>query len=192
MEITAALAEQLRILAGDPRDGDRLASDMNQLARDVTHAVPSCLAVSITLVRLGAEITLSFPIRPMHFVPVLASLAVPLSASEPGDILILRAGDAGAFLLLADDLNGLLDPADPPIAVDGHLHWPTILADDSLAAALEDLQAVNQAIGILIDRGFAPDAAGQELHRRAHDAGITIAAASRLLQKSLTPPPDPG
>ena len=48
MRITAAVAEQLLILEGDPDLGDDLAAALDRLGRDVVRAVPSCLAVTIT------------------------------------------------------------------------------------------------------------------------------------------------
>jgi hypothetical protein len=187
VDITESLAEQLRILGGDPDRGDRLAAGLSQLGRDLAVAVPSCLAIGIILVRLGGEITVSAVARAADSAAVLASLAVPLSAGEPGDILVLRAGEAGAFLLLADDLDGLLGPGHRPIDVDRHLSLPPIGTGESLAAALADLRAVNQGIGVLLDRGLPPEAAHWELQRRAHDANTTVGDASRVLLASLPP-----
>ncbi len=187
MEITELLAEQLRILCGDPDRGDRLTAGLGQLGRDLAVAVPSCLAVSIVLVRLGDEIVISMVASATNSAAVLASLAVPLSAGEPGDLLVLRAGEAGAFLLLADDLDGLLGPGHRPIDVDRHLRMPPVGTSESLAVALADLRAVNQGIGVLLDRGFPPDAAHRELQRRAHDANTTVGVASRVLLASLPP-----
>ena len=118
MQITAALAHHLKILAADPDVGDRLAADLNQLAREVTVAVPSCLSVSIGLVALGSEITVSTLVPGRDSGRVLASLTVPLSAVQPSNTLILRAGEAGAFLLLGDDLDSQLGPGHQPIEVD--------------------------------------------------------------------------
>jgi hypothetical protein len=187
VDITESLAEQLRILGGDPDRGDRLAAGLSQLGRDLAVAVPSCLAVSIILVRLGGEITVSALAPAADSAAVLASLAVPLSAGEPGDSLVLRAGEAGAFLLLADDLDGLLGAGHPPIDVDRHLSVPPIGTGASLAAGLADLRAVNQGTGVLIDRGLPPEAAHRELQRRAHDANTSVGVASRALLASLSP-----
>lgn len=107
MRITAAVAEQLLLLHGDPDRGHNFVAALSWLGRDVVLAVPSCLAVTITHARLGGEISASTVAAPA---PVLASLAVPLSTVSSGGLLILRAGEAGAFLLLADDLDGLLAP----------------------------------------------------------------------------------
>jgi hypothetical protein len=117
--------------------------------------VPSCLSVSIGLVALGSEITVSTVAPGRDSGRVLASLTVPLSAVQPSNTLILRAGEAGAFLLLGDDLDSQLGPGHPPIEVDKHPSAPEPPADESLTAALTDVGAVNQAIGVLIDQGIA-------------------------------------
>lgn len=187
MRITAAVAEQLLLLHGDPDRGHNFVAALSWLGRDVVLAVPSCLAVTITHARLGGEISASTVAAPA---PVLASLAVPLSTVSSGGLLILRAGEAGAFLLLADDLDGLLGPGHPPIDLDEHLAWPSAENAKSLCASLADLSAVDQAIGVLVDRGLPPEAAHRELERRVGEGDTTIADVSRALLAS--PRSDPG
>jgi hypothetical protein len=188
VRITAAVAEQLLLLHGDPDRGHNFVAALSWLGRDVVLAVPSCLAVTITHARLGGEISASTVAAPA---PVLASLAVPLSTVSSGGLLILRAGEAGAFLLLADDLDGLLGPAGhPPIDLDEHLAWPSAENAKSLCASLADLSAVDQAIGVLVDRGLPPEAAHRELERRVGEGDTTIADVSRALLAS--PRSDPG
>jgi hypothetical protein len=185
VHITEALAHHLKTLTGDADVGDRLAADLSQLGHDVAVAVPSCLSVSIRLVGVGTEITISAVAPGGGSDTVRASLAVPLSAEQPSNTLILRAGEAGAFLLLGDDLDSQLGPGHQPIEVDKQRSALTGPAGESLTAALADFGAVNQAIGILIDQGMSPEAAGRHLQRRADDAGITIGVTSRLLLQSL-------
>jgi hypothetical protein len=191
VDAVAALSQHLRVLSGNPERGDRLMAGMSQLAADLTVAVPSLLAVSIVLVRCGGEVPVSIRAGAADSAAVLASLAVPLPAAEPADVLVLRAGEAGAFLLLADDLDGMLGPGQPPIEVDRHLSWPSALTGESLAASLADLAAVDQGIGVLLARGLPPEAGRRELQRRADDAGVAIGAASRSLLESLAPPAEP-
>ena len=182
MRITAAVAEQLLILQGDPDLGDDLAAALDRLGRDVVRAVPSCLAVTITHAGLGGEISVSIT---AGRAAVLASLAVPLSAVAAGDLLILRAREAGAFLLLADDLGVLLGPDHhPAVRLDEHLTWPTAANGESLGASLADLSVIDQAIGVLVDRGLPPEAAHHELWRRVGETNTTIAAVSRAVLAS--------
>lgn len=178
MRITVTVAEQLRLLHEDSAedDGD-LVEGLGRLARDVALAVPSSLAVTILLAGPDREVSVSAQAEPA---PVRASLAVRLSAGEPSDLVILRAATAGAFLLLADDLTGPLGSDHPPAVLDGHLSWPA-LGSESLA----DLRSINQAVGVLVDRGLPPAEARGELQRRATAAGASVAAVSRDLLGSL-------
>jgi hypothetical protein len=186
--ITAEVAEQLRLLHADPDHGGHFLEGLGRLSRDVALAVPSSLAVTIRAARLEGEVSVSALAQPAA---VLASLAVRLPAGAPGDLLILRAGAAGAYLLLADGLNGLLGPEHAPAEVDKHLSWP-ILSSESPAARLADLGSIDQAIGVLVDRGLPPEEARRELQRRAETADDTIAAVSRELVASPRPDAGPG
>ncbi len=187
MRITAAVAEQLLILQGDPDPGDDLPAALDRLGRDVVRAVPSCLAVTITHAGLGGEISVSITAARAA---VLASLAVPLSAVAAGDLVVLRAGEAGAFLLLADDLDVLRGPYHhPPARLNEHLTWPTAASGESLGASLADLSVIDQAIGVLVGRGLPPEAAHRELWRRVGEANTTIADVSRAVLASPRPNP---
>ena len=190
MRITAAVAEQLLLLHEDADRTSNSAAALHRLAQAVMLAVPSCLSVTITLVRLGGDISVSTVTGAATPAPALASLAVPLSAVPAGDLLVLRAGAAGAFLLLADDLSGLLGPGRPPVELDKHLDRPPAPSSEEFAASLADLSVVDQALGVLVDRGLPPDAARRELWRRAGVAGTTVVAVSRNLLRS--PRSDPG
>jgi hypothetical protein len=188
VRITAAVAEQLLLLHEDLA-GD-LAAALDRLGRDVAVAVPSCLTVSIALARPDDEISVSTTAGAAEPAAVLASLAVPLSAGPLGDLLILRAAEAGAFLLLADDLDGLLGPGHPPIELDKHLSGPLAASNESVAASVADLRVADQAVGVLVDGGLLPEAARRELGRRASDADTSVAAVSRELLGALES--DPG
>ena len=185
MRITAAMAEQLLLLHGDPDRAGEFAAALDRLGRDVALAVPTCLAVTITFAGPGDAISVSTTTGGAEPAAVLASLAVPLSAGALGDLLILRAREAGAFLLLADDLGGLLGPGQPPIELDKHLSWPEEPSNESLAASVAGLRVVDQAVGVLVDRGLSPEAAHRELWRRAGEAGTTVAAVGREIVASL-------
>jgi hypothetical protein len=186
MRITAAVAEQLLLLHGDPDLGGDFATALDRLGRDVVRAVPSCFAVTITHAGLGGEISVSITGGPAA---VLASLAVPLSAGHAGDLVVLRAGEAGAFLLLSDDL--LRPDHHLPVQLDEHLTWPAAANGESLGASLADLSAIDQAIGVLVGRGLPPEAAHRELWRRVGEANTTLAAVSRAVLASPRSDPRP-
>jgi hypothetical protein len=191
VRIPAAVAEQLRLLDENFARGGDLAQGLARLGRDVAVAVPSSVAVTILLDRMECEVGVSALAEPAT---VLASLAVPLSAGAFTGLLILRAGVAGAYLVLADDLAGSPDADDRPAEIDAHLSWPHG-SSESLAAALADLRSIDRAIGVLVGQGFPPEEARHELERRADAAHATITAAGRDLVASLRPglsepPPD--
>jgi hypothetical protein len=186
VRVPVAVAEQLRLLHDDPDRGDAFAAALGRLGRDVRLAVPSTLAVTIALGRTEVGVSATEPAT--EPAPVLASLAVPLSGRPGGGRLILRAAAAGAYLLLADDLGGLLGPGHPPIETDRHLSWPA----PGRAGSVADRGAVDRAVGVLVDRGLPPAAARRELRRRAAAAGSTVAAVSRDLLAALAAGPDPG
>jgi hypothetical protein len=188
--VTVELLEQLRHLTADPDRADALAAALSGLCVDVEVAVPSWISVSIVLASAkdaDVEVVIVAP-GGEDGAQVLSSLAVPLSELGPGDQLILRAGAAGAFLLLADDLASRLGGARP-VVVDRHL-GPSPSAQ-AAAAMVAGLGAVDQAIGVLLARGLSPPRARRDLQRRARASGVSVAAAARSLLESLSRPRDP-
>jgi hypothetical protein len=151
-------------------------------------AVPSCVSVSVMLGVVGSDTPVTVGIRGAGAGPVLASLAVPRSRSEPGDIVLLQASEAGAFLLLADDLAAVLDPA-LSLGIDEHLHVAVDATAGGWTRSMDDLSAVNRAVGVLLDRGLLPEDAYAELTRQALLEGTDVPSASRLLLDSVDRPP---
>jgi hypothetical protein len=182
VEITAALAEQLHALSDDPAAGDRLTAGLSALGQDVLDAVPSCLTVTLLFERFGATVPVSL-VTTTTDLPAFASLAVPLAVQDQraAATLILRAGQTGAFLLLADDLRRRLGADRPSVQLDRHLTVASVDAREPLATSLAELSAVNQGLGVLIAQGLPPEEARWELRRRASAAGVTLAVAARTL-----------
>jgi hypothetical protein len=188
--VTAQLLDQLRHLTADPDLADGLATALSGLCVDVEVAVPSWISVSIVLTSskdADVEVAVVAPGR-KEGAEVFSSLAVPLSELEPGDQLIIRAHAAGAFLLLADDLASRLGRTRP-ITLDRHLDPPPNAG--TAAAMFAGLSLVDQAIGVLLDRGLSPPQAHQDLERRARASGVGVAAAARLLLETVSGPADP-
>lgn len=184
MKATAAIARQLRLLCDDFDDADRLATGLTELGADLAAVVPSCVSVSIWAGVAGSDVPVRIGIHSAAAAPVLASLAVPRSLSEPGDMVLLQASEAGAFLLLADDLRVRLDPR-LALRIDEHLNVEIESAAGEWKSSMDDLSAVNRAVGVLIERGLLPADAYVELSRRAQQDGMGLAAASRSLLESL-------
>ena len=63
--------------------------------------------------------------------------------------------------------------------------------DSDLRAVFKALSVRNQAIGVLIDRGNAPDEARIELYRRASSEGITMNQTAQDILDTLTVPAPP-
>jgi hypothetical protein len=188
VKVTAAIARQLQLLCDDPDDTGRFATGLTQLGASMAAAVPSCVSISVWLAVVGRDAPLTIGIHDGRVGPVLASLAVPWSLSAPCDIVLFQASEAGAFLLLADDLRVLLDPL-LPLLVDEHLHIQPEAPAGRLLSSIADLSVVNRAVGILIDRGLPPEEARAELSRRAQQNRTDIADASRVLLDSMETPP---
>jgi hypothetical protein len=191
VKLTAAIARQLHLLCENVDDAERLATGLAELGASVASAVPSCMTVSVWVGAIGSEVPVTIGIRSETIGPVLASLAVPLSASAPGDMALFQASELGAFLLLADDLRGLLNPL-LALRVDEDLHTQIDSTEAALTSSMDDLSAVNRALGVLIDQGLLPDNAQAELSRRARQDGTDLPAAGRLLLDSIGGPANPG
>jgi hypothetical protein len=116
--------------------------------------------------------------------------------------VVFYAATPGAFSDLAADLGYALhaptttsDPAIPddiggdgaqdmrsdrqlPIVLDADLPPPTVVSG---LTGLEDLSAINRAVGILIEQGHHPDRAHDTLRRHAAAAGIAPHRYAALL-----------
>jgi hypothetical protein len=187
VEFPSAIALQMHLLSHEGDRGDGFAAGLKQLGTDLTRVVPSLLAVSLTLVRLGYDVAVTTLAPLAESSRVTASLAVPLTAGETGDALLMQAGEPGAFILLADDLAGHLGPGDPPLQIDRHLALLPTAPNTSIEFVLAELRVVNQALGILIDRGCTPEAAVDEIQRRARTTGGTMGAVGRRILAGLSP-----
>ena len=102
MELTASPVRQLQQLDGDERLGPGLA----RLAAGLATAVPSLRTVSLLVVHHSVPVTITVRSEAGAGAAVLASLAVELTG-EAGSLLILQAGEQGAFLLLQHELAAL-------------------------------------------------------------------------------------
>lgn len=185
MFVTVELLEQLRHLTADPDRADALAAALSGLCIDLGVAVPSWVSVSIVLTSANdadVEIAVVAP-GAKNGAQVFSSLAVPLPELDPGDQLVVRAGGAGAFLLLADDLARRLGRVRP-IVLDRHLDPPR--SGEAAAAMFAGLGVVDQAIGVLLDRGLSPPQARRDLKCRAQASGVSVALAARSLLETVS------
>jgi hypothetical protein len=187
VELSDAVAADLAALseAIDEPDAD-LAILVQQLGASCALAVSSYLGYSITLI--VAEVPVSFAVLEEFLDPreVLASVMVPLNALGDhtlGSEIVLYAGTPGAFVDLAADLNYALRAE--AVRLDQHLLPP----DPGLGGAgFTRLSRQNQAIGILVDRGYGPDDALAELRQVAERRAISVDAVAEQLIDSTRPP----
>lgn len=184
MELTSALAAQLAALGSSAVSLPDAMEHLHDLLRKV---VPSAIGLSITI-RIS-EIDLTLTTSPEGVAPQ-SSLRVPLSMwedFEAGSEVVFYAARAGSLVDLAAELGWTLglnivwteDSADQVLVVDQHL---TPVAGFS---GLDDLSAVNQAVGVLLTRGRSHTIAIAELKHAATRANSTTGAAARALLGQL-------
>ena len=174
--LTAQLGA-LNVALDEP--GTDLRTILDVLVDDLSAAVSSFLGLRMTLHRLdGCPVTLTAVDTNPPLMPG-ACLTLPLGRSTSdgsGDMVVFYAGNPGAFVDLAADLERV------------HGRGPTL--DDQLPSAgdqtdrpgitgLAEHSVVNQAIGVLITRGHTPGDALAELHRRAADTVSSVTDAAR-------------
>ncbi len=180
MELSAAVAADLTILteALDGADTD-LAQTVQQLAAAASSAVGSYLGLTITATTGGRPINLTALQDSAQVDDIRTSLRVPLDAGNhhhrdthaqagqaeaitgpitgPGMELILYAGNPGALIDLAADLSWLTGRELSDFVLDAHLGVAE--HDDELGRT----SWVNQAIGVLIGRGYTPEHAAHQI-----------------------------
>jgi hypothetical protein len=108
------------------------------------------------------------------------------SPTETGSDLVLYAATPGAFIDLAADLNYALGLHPAALTLDDDLTEPV---SGTGITGLTSQSTINQALGVLIDRGHTPEAARQELNRLAAlDSGQLHHAADAILRSTTRPP----
>jgi len=187
VELPSEIAARLSTLGSS---ADELPEAAEKLHGMLLAAVPSALGLSITVHISEIDLTLttvSDGVKPQ------TSLRVPLSAwadFEAGSEVVFYASTAGSLVDLAADLSWALglnitwtdQPGDRLLVVDQHVTPVPGLS------GLDDLTAVNQAVGVLLSRGSSYDIAVEDLRRAATRANSSIGAAAKSLMDQLTRP----
>jgi len=195
VEITAALAADLAILSEAlvETDADILEA-FRQLAVDVNVAVRSYLGLAVIARDSTFPLTLTAMEPFTHRDDVVSSLLMPLSdhdldRHDPQLVVILYAGRAGAFVDLAADLAWLSGRPLSDFTLDQHLSLP----EPDSQIDVRGSSVVNQAIGVLIGRGYTPAQAALEIDARAAAAGESrVDAAALILGDALAGDGDAG
>jgi hypothetical protein len=184
MPLSTALVAELATLGSSAVE---LPDAVDKLHGMLLAVVPSAIGLSVT-VRIS-EINVILTTLPDGVKPQ-TSLRVPLSmwaGFDTGSEVVFYASTPGALVDLAAELGWALElnitwtgqVADQMLVVDQHLvALPGI-------SGLDDLTAVNRAVGVLLSRGRSPDNAVDDLKTAAGGANLSIGAAARALLARL-------
>jgi hypothetical protein len=160
--------------------GADLEAMLAVLADDLITAVPSFLGLTMTMAMDGEDVILHlFP--PEGAGSVVTSLLLPLSAlghSGTGGDIVFYATQPGAFVDIAADARFAFN-MDGQVILDEHLPSPDDPAAQSGIFGHSRVSTINQAVGLLLDRGHTPQDARDILQRRADQDGIPVYRAAQ-------------
>jgi hypothetical protein len=188
MKIGAALAADLGILteALDEPGTDVLHS-LHQLGVDAQAAVPTYLGLSMTVD--GSDPPFTFTtLEDGAADDVRTSVRLTLPGdgdgrASPSVALTLYAETPGTFVDLIADLVWLTGRPPSDFALDQHLSVP---AGSDAGTYLRAASVINQAIGVLIGRGYTPGQAHSKLDTQADGAGTERHTAAQFILDTLT------
>ncbi len=188
MKIGAALAADLGILtAALDEPGADVLHTLHQLGVDAQAAVPTYLGLSVTVD--GSDPPFTFTtVEDGAADDVRTSLRLTLpgvsdSRASPSVALTLYAGTPGTFVDLTADLAWLTGRPPSDFALDQHLSVP---AGSDTGTYLRAASVINQAIGVLIGRGYTPGQAHQELDTQADIASTERHTTAQFILDTLT------
>ncbi len=163
------------------------------LMEDLSGAVPSFLGMTITITEDDLRLVLP-TLNDDRRRSARASLRLPLGrpGSSPVGHIVLFARWPDAFIGLATDARHRAQGAGQ-IVVDADLgdDNPPRTSETWTSETLSERGEVNQAIGLLIDRGHPPDEARAQLERGA-TGGLSRAQVARRLLTRIVPTGDDG
>jgi hypothetical protein len=169
--ISAALEADLRLLSALSGQDEDIEDLLRGMFGELTVAIPSAVGMSLTVHLGGQDVTLTA--LPGNVGRIGASILFPLGPApvNEGTCMVFYAATPGAFVDLAADLGWATGLSQQAILLDQHLLPPD---DGSAVTGLRELSIINQAIGMLIERGETPEAARAELERLAECGGSTV------------------
>jgi hypothetical protein len=189
MKIGAALAADLGILTAalDEPDADVLDS-LHQLGVNAQAAVTTYLGLRVTVDDVDPPFTFT-TLEDGAAADVRTSLRLTLpgvgnGCASPAIALILYAGSPGTFVDLTADLAWLTGRPLSDFVLDQHL---SVLAGSDTATYLRTSSVINQAIGVLIGRGYTPVRAHRELDFQADRAGADRHTTAQCILDALIP-----
>jgi hypothetical protein len=190
MKISAALAADLGILTAalDEPAADVLHS-LHRLGVDARAAAPTFLGLSVTVAGSDPPFTFTttFEAGAADNVRTSLRLTLPAGVGEgragPSVALVFFAARPGTFVDLAADLAWLTGRPPSDFALDQHLSVP---ARSDGGASLRAASVINQAIGVLIGRGYSPRQAHSKLDTQADGAGTDRYTTAQSILDTLT------
>jgi hypothetical protein len=180
-------------------DDSAIGTALTAVAVGLRTAVTSYLGLRLTLVLDGWPVTLT-AFGDIDGVRPATSVRMALSGTGPGfdpeSRIVLYASQPGAFVDLAADLAYLqrrqaADGAAVAADASRNGHQPSVALDADLPPAsiisglsgLTEYVMINQAVGVLIDRGHSSDHARAALGRAAARDGLALPDyAARLVK----------
>jgi hypothetical protein len=186
--MNAAMVAALSILTEAlDEPGIDIAHSLQQLALVAAAAIPSYHGLSVVVPQSDPPFILTTLADGVNAGDIRTSLQVLLPTKGPGHdaatvAVILYASVPGTFVDLAADLAWLTEQPTSEITLDGHL---TVPAATDIGAQLHAASAINQAIGVLIGRGYSPDQAHRHLDTQATTNRIDRHAAAELVLGAL-------
>ena len=187
MKISAALAADLGTLTAalDEPAADVLHS-LHRLGVDARAVVPTYLGLSVIVDGSDPPFTFS-TLEDGAADNVQTSLRLPAGVGEgragPLVALIFYAARPGTFVDLAADLAWLTGRPPSEFALDQHLSVP---AGSDGGTSLRAASVINQAIGVLIGRGYTPRHAHSKLDTQADRARTDRNTAAQVILDTLT------
>jgi hypothetical protein len=188
MTIGAALAADLGILtAALGESGADVLHTLHQLCVDAEAAIPSYLGLSVIVD--GSDPPFTFTTLEHDAADdVRTSLWLTLpdvgvGRASPSVAFILYAGTPGTFVDLTADLAWLTGRPLSDFVLDQHLSAPT---GSDTGTYLRTAPVINQAIGVLIGRGYTPKQAHRELDIQADGAGTARHIAAQFILDTVT------
>jgi hypothetical protein len=188
MKIGAALAADLGILtAALDEPGADVLHSLHQLGVDAQAAVPTCLGLSVTVDSSDPPFTFT-TVEDGAADDVRTSLRLTLPGVGDGwasrsVALTFYAGTPGTFVDLAADLAWLTGRPPSDFALDQHLSVP---AGSDAGTYLRAASVINQAIGVLIGRGYTLQQAHRELDTQAGGPGTDRHTTAQFILDTLT------
>jgi hypothetical protein len=188
MKISAALAADLDILtAALDQPGVHVLHTLHQLRVDARAAVPTYLGLRVTVD--GSDPPFTFTILEDGTVAddVRSSLRLRLPGAGGGRSslsvsLILYAATPGTFVDLTADVAWLTGRLPSDFVLDQHLPGPD---RRDAGTYLRTVSVINQAIGVLIGRGYTPEQADRELDTQGERSSTERHAVAQSILDTL-------